>query len=301
MEYIKCILCEKDNTKLFLRENNYTAVKCNSCGLVYVNPRPTIAEIKQIYESNKAVTTNIHSFIKLKEKKLLLAKRDMKYISGFKKTGRILEIGSAAGYFLHTARTYGYDVYGLELNEYFVRYSRNILKLNVQSGVISDCTYPANYFDIIYMRNVLSHLSDPVKELNTINRILKDNGIYIFETANAAELNPSYLQKIVGLGLPEHLFHYSKNTVSQLLNRTDFCLVKKIEYSMHYRHRLYALLGEKIRSTYKELSNDSFNYNTRSSYKQKLFARLDMAILSIGRILPKNNRWLTIIYIAEKA
>jgi len=300
MEYIKCIFCDDDNTEIFLKENNYISVKCKSCGLVYVNPRPKIEELKKIYEGNESLTTDINSFIRLKEKKLLLARKDIRKIQKFKTKGRILEIGSAAGYFLHTAKKYGYDVYGLDINDKFVKYSRNIMKLNIQCGTILNCTFPENYFDIIYMRNVLSHLYNPIEELNIINKLLKNKGLFIFRTGNAAELNPNYIKRIRDLGLPEHLFHYSRKNILQLLNKTNFQLIKKIEYSIHYREWLYALLGKKIRSTYKELKNNSLNANMKISYKQIFFARLDLLILSIGRILPKNNKWLSILYISEK-
>jgi len=301
MEYIKCILCDRDNTEPFLKENNYNAVKCKFCGLIYVNPRPSISEIKTIYESNDAITTNFYSFVKLKEKKILFAKKDLKIVRKYKNNGRILEIGSAAGYFLHTARSFGYEVYGLEINERFVKFSRDLMKLDVRSGTILDCPFPDNYFDIIYMRNVLSHLSNPLQELKKVNSMLKSKGLFIFETGNAAELNPYYIEKLVGLGLPEHLFHYSRENISQLLNKTNFHLIKKIEYSMHFWYKLYNLFGEKIRSKYKELKNNKVDENIRISYKQKFFARLDIALFSLGRILPKKNKWLSILYISQRA
>ena len=298
MEYIKCILCNNNNNELFMEENNYKAIKCKTCGLIYVNPRPTIEEIKKIYESEASLTTNINTFIKLKEKKLLIAKRDIRNIKKFKNHGRLLDIGSAAGYFLCTAKKIGYDCYGLEINKFLTQYSRDKLQLNVQCGTISDSNFPKSFFDIIYMRYVLSHLYNPVNELLKLNLYLKNNGLFIFETGNAAELKAQYLKKMGGLGLPEHLFHFSRENIIQLLAKTNFRLIKTIEYSTHLRNKLYNAFGKKIRSSYSELKNAKSNKDI--SIKQKIFARMDYALVMISRILPKKNHWLSIIYISQK-
>lgn len=56
-EYVKCDLCNADNTKVLflakdrglLKEGIFNVVQCRGCGLVYVNPRPTRKGMKYYY------------------------------------------------------------------------------------------------------------------------------------------------------------------------------------------------------------------------------------------------------------
>ena len=60
MEYVDCELCGIDNTKFMfqVRDRNSTEkrvfnlVKCKTCGLAYLNPRPTKEEINEYYDQN---------------------------------------------------------------------------------------------------------------------------------------------------------------------------------------------------------------------------------------------------------
>ena len=58
MEYINCILCAKNNTATFLRvfdrlsqdSKDFNLTKCE-CGLIYLNPRPSLINISKYYNS----------------------------------------------------------------------------------------------------------------------------------------------------------------------------------------------------------------------------------------------------------
>ena len=57
MEYVNCDLCGLDDTqvifkkkdKLGISDDQFQVVECRQCGLLYVNPRPTEAEIWKFY------------------------------------------------------------------------------------------------------------------------------------------------------------------------------------------------------------------------------------------------------------
>ena len=51
---INCPLCGADDHVPWARENGYAAVKCKQCGLVYVNPRPSLSTISE------AAKTGVH-------------------------------------------------------------------------------------------------------------------------------------------------------------------------------------------------------------------------------------------------
>jgi hypothetical protein len=57
LEYVNCIICGKDDTKLVFKARDrwfdlpgeFNIVKCKHCGLVYLNPRPTKKSISFYY------------------------------------------------------------------------------------------------------------------------------------------------------------------------------------------------------------------------------------------------------------
>ena len=56
MESIDCIFCNTSEAeaRVVIEENGFSGRQCPACGLVYISPRPTLAEISNIYEHENA-------------------------------------------------------------------------------------------------------------------------------------------------------------------------------------------------------------------------------------------------------
>ena len=59
--HVQCCVCESDDTEPVgmgkdfeynTSSDTFLAMRCNSCGLVYLNPRPNISEFERIYPVN---------------------------------------------------------------------------------------------------------------------------------------------------------------------------------------------------------------------------------------------------------
>src|SRR3989338_5119297 len=133
MEYVRCDLCGQDNYLVVYkgalkadegakkaaeiykssgsRPSEDTIVKCNKCGLVYVNPRLKSERIVEGYSEGSDET--FISQISVREKTFM---QGVKFIEHFEKPGKILDVGTAVGSFLAMARKRGLQVYGVELN-----------------------------------------------------------------------------------------------------------------------------------------------------------------------------------------
>ena len=108
---------------------------------------------------------------------------------------KLLEIGSAVGTFLITARkNYNIEAYGVEPsdNEFssFEEVSNVLLKENnlskdiVINSVAEKLPFGDNSFDLIYSTNVLEHVKDPKMVLNEAIRVLKPGGFLQFVIPN---------------------------------------------------------------------------------------------------------------------
>jgi len=92
-------------TDYFLTNEEFTIVKCERCGFLFVNPRPTMQEIKKYYESNDYIShSNNNSGLLNKVYHLIRRinhRKKFKIISTHKGVGTILDIGCGTGELLN--------------------------------------------------------------------------------------------------------------------------------------------------------------------------------------------------------
>ena len=233
-----------DRTEALFQDEGFQYVRCIACGLVYLNPRPTEEALKAWYQSHGSATDVQFSqerqenyykrYLENQGGYLLEGERFLKRItaSGILK-GRILEVGCAAGFYLAAFQKAGWETYGLELSEVFIRHAREALRLNVQKGTLTEVVFQENFFDAILMIDTLSHFTSPRKMFQEGFRVLKEGGVLLLRTGNKGAL----LEKKKGewwgenWGAPEHLYHFSEKTLRALLEKTGFQIQRFDSYA----------------------------------------------------------------------
>jgi SAM-dependent methyltransferase len=113
-----------------------------------------------------------------------------------------------------------------------VEYDRKKIGLDLHCGILKDCNFPNESFDVITLLDCFQYIPDPNSDLIEIQRILKRGGRLIIEIAG---LN-LYLFRNTGIlcrllfGLPSQLgaggrlYYYSSKTLSLLLKKHGFKL-----------------------------------------------------------------------------
>src|SRR4030042_5587707 len=92
----------------------------------------------------------------------------------------LLDIGSAAGFFLQCAQDSGIEnVSGIEISEYATRYCREQLHIPVIQASFTDIALNEKH-DIITAWFFIEHCNDPVPVLQKIYGALPDGGIFAF-------------------------------------------------------------------------------------------------------------------------
>ena len=117
LEYINCALCKSGQANKLISIDKYCYVQCKDCGLVYLNPRPSKDFLLDMYRGDehhlmdprKRPTEEEDLYINRFSERL----KDINRLR--QKKGRILDIGSAWGYFLSLAKKDDWDAYGVEL------------------------------------------------------------------------------------------------------------------------------------------------------------------------------------------
>lgn len=241
LEYIRCNLCgstecisiykgipeEKSADAVINYKSSSNAigndnvVKCKKCGLVYVNPRLKEEVIVGGYSEGSDET-----FVSQTKGREITFGRSLKVIEGYSKKGKILDVGTAGGSFLHVAKEKGWKVYGVEPNKWLCDWGKKNYEIDIKQGTMFDQHYRNNEFNVVTLWDVLEHVSDPKKTLIECNRVLKKDGLLVVNYPDFG----SWIARIMGKRwvflLTVHLFYFTPKTMKRLLDVTGFEMVK---------------------------------------------------------------------------
>src|SRR6185312_7218031 len=100
-----CHVCEGTRIYYLISTADYRLVRCDDCGLIFLNPQPSDNELAQIYRAEPSAARDA-------------AADCLHKISCYHgpSRGRLLEIGCGDGGFLESAETAGWQVTGIEFS-----------------------------------------------------------------------------------------------------------------------------------------------------------------------------------------
>ena len=219
-----------------------TVVECEQCGLIYQNPRPTLAEMgahyPPEYDPYVDVTANQESQSWLYRQAIDygMVKRCRFVTRHQPEGGRLLDVGCAAGLFLRNMRKFdGWQVEGVEISEYAAQIANEQYGLKVHVGTLETANFPEQSFAAVTMWDVLEHLHNPAETLTEIYRILEPGGTVTIRVPNMA----SWFARIfgrywAGLDAPRHLYFYSPETLAETLQQAGFQVEDQTSGSGNY-------------------------------------------------------------------
>jgi SAM-dependent methyltransferase len=243
MECVPCLFCPDAASQVAIEENGYTGRRCLTCGLVFISPRPSPEDVIALYEHDRAYVSAeslITSAASWSERHK--AKRIIRFIRRYVRGGRLLELGPGGGAVLIAARAAGFNPVAVEPNRIQGDFIRTRLGVPCVTS-LDELSEREGTFDAVFHGDVLSHFSDPIGEFRRLHAILREGGLMVFETGNAADVEPRLLHHYPRFQYPDHLYFFGERTLSMLLDRSGFVRVVTRRYSILPTLRLTALLS----------------------------------------------------------
>ena len=239
LECVNCILCGNEHAGLRCIKEGYRLVRCSSCGLVYVNPRPRPETSVEMYNMNHISPFDYYVEHRAEDSRTF-AKR-LILVEQCVQPGRLLDVGCAVGTMLEVAQSRGWQAQGIDINRRSVEYSKKERGLNAEVGTISDVN-ASGCFDAVVMNDVLEHLHDPMAAMRRVHSLLAEGGIVFIATPDIG----SPLARITGrrwlhLKPDEHIYYFSRRTITKLLEQAGFSSVVRIKSLGRFRNAATAV------------------------------------------------------------
>lgn len=263
-----CPVCSKNNTEFRIKKNGYSIVHCKDCDHLFTDYKPSPQETDQIYSDDYFFKGGAGYDDYTLEKDMLI-KRGEYYadkLSKYSAPGKVLDIGSAAGFILKGFENKGWSGTGIEPNKSMVDYGKHNLSLNLIQGTI-ETFKPVEKYDLIILIQVAAHIYDLNSSFNKISNLLNPNGLILIETWD----KDSWTSRILGkhwheYSPPSTLNYFSKKTLNILMGQQNFSQVaqgtpKKKIHSKHAKslinHKLSELKGMRWATSIVQLIPDN--------------------------------------------
>ncbi len=256
-----CPVCGCKDHRLYLRrvyaigKEFFDLWQCSDCGLVFTHPPPSLEVVRGLYGeeyfySDFSCGIRQGNYLETEASRVEEYRETLAMIQEFKKSGRFLEVGCAAGSFLNYTRRAGYDAEGVDISAWAARTAKDQFGLTVHEGRLVEVNLPARSFDVVFLGDLLEHEPDPVVFLQEMRRVLKDDGIAVIKVPvyvnsfyyrlfrrlpwswTMGRLDARLLQSLkVSKDEPHlppyHLYEYSPRTLALLLDKTKFRIVRR--------------------------------------------------------------------------
>lgn len=185
---------------------------CESCGLGLTTKTPS--QNYKHYHRDSQYFENESLFRDIFLKRLQI-------IEKFKKTGKVLEIGSSTGVMLELFQKKGWEVMGIEPSKKAceIANKRGIktLNTNFESAALN------NIYDVVILNHVLEHLDNPKLILKKCFQVLSKGGLVFIDIPNFGSLaSRLWKSKWKYRLLDEHNWHFTHKSLSKLLRITGF-------------------------------------------------------------------------------
>ncbi len=200
-------------------------VRCRTCGLHYLNPRIRSEIVLQSYRDAQDETHWDQASVRVESfRKSLLAVVKHLRITPSSAT-RILDIGSAGGYFLKAAKDLGFSVTGVEPSAWLCATGRQQFGVDLRTGTLESCGFAPGSFDLVSLWDVIEHVPKPDLLLDQIQPLLAPGGHLVISTPDYGSLAARLLGKKWPFLLNIHLFYFTHDTIQRLLKSHGFTLL----------------------------------------------------------------------------
>ncbi len=235
VETVRCCICREDEADVVAEgldfeyatsPDTFTAVRCRTCHLIYLNPRPCLEELERIYPANYHAfqfTAAEFGFV-YRVRERLEARRVLRWCRGLPKDARILDIGCGDGFHISLLQRYGapsWRVEGIDSDRRAIDAAQR-RGLTVRHGFVESLDESQTTYDLILLIMTIEHVAEPVSLVSTARQLLRPGGRLVIVTDNTDSLDFQFARGRYwgGYHFPRHWSLFCPATVHRLAQAT---------------------------------------------------------------------------------
>ncbi|HEY41124.1 MAG TPA: class I SAM-dependent methyltransferase [Dehalococcoidia bacterium] len=228
-----CYLCGRSNLKIIQTKLRHgikrNVLKCAECGLVFLENKER--NLREYYEKDyrKLYSPVINQEVSPAERfeiYLPFQKSRIEDIRPYLNPDmKALDIGCSSGYFLYALKDLVQECVGIELNKDDVEFARKKCGVKVYNRPLEKTDVPLEYFDIVFMLDVLEHIEDPINYLGAVRKYIRPGGYIYIEVDNIDDslLTVYEVKEYADFYYREpHLFYFSPETLRGVVEKSGF-------------------------------------------------------------------------------
>jgi len=230
-ERIPCSLCGSSASRVHLRCDGFTFVRCRACSLVYQYPRPVFDDLRRRYGSEyfRYECENEENFFGLIQRGL----RDIAFdaLAGdIARPRAFLDVGCATGMLVAEMQARGWNASGVDLCRESAEYGEKVRGVSIFAGTLEEARFPEGAFSAVHFSHLIEHVPDPRGFLQEIRRILKPGGYAIVTTPNIDGFQARLFRGRWRSAIADHLTLFSRRTLGRLLVETGFAVLRSVTW-----------------------------------------------------------------------
>ena len=268
LEYICCNLCGSSQHELLFKGHDrlmglpgvFNVVRCRSCGLKFINPRPAQASIGLYYPSEypsyrrpeprvRKETGAQFRFIRflkdVSQKQVPVVSPALRWVRGeprrrrrwakhfcppllsYRRGCRVLDVGCGTGDFLARAKDlWGCEAHGVDNSAHACAIAR-AQGLDIFCGQLQEACFPDEFVHIVRLSHVFEHLPNPSGTLKEIRRIIRGDGSVFMAVPNAGGFTARLFgERWRGWEVPRHFYGFGRETLRILAQQAGFDVIR---------------------------------------------------------------------------
>lgn len=243
-----CLICQSDAATLRYRLSDFSILRCDRCGQVYLWPLPSEAAIRETFEA--LYSTGETSLPELRgyydfcfddSPENPLVQLYGSWLDALERRhppGRLLDVGCGTGLFLAVARRRGWEPAGVDDSAEATAHARERFGLTVETGDFATVAGRVGRFDAVTMWDIIEHARDPVGLLAAVRDVLAPGGIVGLSTPNqrsVLDVVAGAMYRLSGgritgplekFYIDQHFVYFSPETLAGALERAGLEVVE---------------------------------------------------------------------------
>jgi|GEM_PF-930731 len=228
---IICPICGPHQTLPVGVSNGLPIVTCQGCNLTYVSECPSMDDTQEFFQEEyiKDSASARELYVDYRRKSLKREARRIREL--MPQGGRLLDVGTASGFFLRQFRDYqDWNVEGVEPSRFSAEFARQEFGLTVHQGFLADQKFPESNFDVVCSLDAFICHREPREDMQEFYRVLAPGGILAFEIpghrfrmmTGSGLLYRTLRGRSLRLNAGVNFFYYTRATLTRLASMAGF-------------------------------------------------------------------------------